>query len=168
MRRPAQITWWIEAYRRLTVAQSGVCPPGVASTFVLQFHLDAFARVVATAALTGPWLLDTDPGRYALVLDPTYLFPVQVRVTKGESRVVEDAGERVRLAEHGYRAAATELAQSFPSVEKMSSQQRLGMVDDMWARAVHQCTGGPAPRRRSCCLMYALPGLDVCAGCPRT
>ncbi|WP_174521079.1 (2Fe-2S)-binding protein, partial [Janibacter corallicola] len=27
--------------------------------------------------------------------------------------------------------------------------------------------GGPPPHRQSCCLMYALPGLDACAGCPR-
>ncbi|XVX20963.1 (2Fe-2S)-binding protein [Actinomycetota bacterium] len=55
----------------------------------------------------------------------------------------------------------------------MSSRQRTGMVSDMWARAWESATAqaqgrGPVPQpRRSCCFIFALPGCEECAGCPR-
>nr|WP_281366116.1 (2Fe-2S)-binding protein [Janibacter cremeus] len=37
----------------------------------------------------------------------------------------------------------------------------------MWEIALSRILGAAPPARRSCCLMYALPGLTACAGCPR-
>lgn len=152
----------------MTERQSGVAPPGMPSAFVLQHHLDPFAQVVATAAVRGSWVLDPDPCGWWITLEPTYLYPVRVRVATGESRQVEDVADRLDAAAAGYRATGRRIAEAFPATEKMSSHQRLGMVDDMWEKAIHRLVGGPPPQRESCCLMYALPGLTECTGCPRS
>ena len=81
---------------------------------------------------------------------------------------VEDVADRLDAAAAGYRATGRRIAEAFPATEKMSSRQRLGMVDDMWEKAIHRLVGGPPPQRESCCLMYALPGLTECTGCPRS
>ncbi len=149
------------------MAQSGVAPPGLPSAFVLQYHLDPFAQVMATAALRGPWLLDTDPALWTGELEPTYAYPVRVRVAPGRARVVDVETERLDLAHAGYRETGRRLATAYPAADRMSSRQRLGMVDDFWEIALQRLRGGPTPRRLSCCLIYALPGLHACAGCPR-
>lgn len=158
---------WVERYAEITRAQSGVAPPGMPSAFVLQHHLDPLAQVVATAAVRGTWVLDADPARWAVRLEPTFGYPVAVRVAKGESAEVADLGERVRRAQAGYLAAAAEIATAFPAAHRMSSRQRLGMGRDMWRGALHRLLGGPLPRRESCCLLYALPAMHPCGGCPR-
>lgn len=159
---------WIERYERLTIAQSGVAPPGMPAAFVLQYLLDPLATVVATAAMRTPFALSAQPGLWSLALDPVYAYPVAVQVRAGGHRRVADDLERHELARESYRVTATTLATGLPSPTRMSSRQRLGMVEDMWEQAVARTVGRTPPRRLSCCLMYALPGCAPCAGCPRT
>ncbi len=158
---------WIEGYREVTVAQSGVAPKGMPAAFVLQYLLDPLATVIATAAMRTPFALDADPALWSLGLDPAYLYPTAVQVRPDGHRRVEDDMERHEVAWEGYRASATDIATRLPTPEKMSSRQRLGMVEDMWEIALARLVGAAPPQRRSCCLMYALPSLDACAGCPR-
>lgn len=165
LRDPGTVRRWIEAYRRLTLAQSGVAPPGLPSAFVLQMLLDAHAGVMAAAALRAGVVLDPDPARWTLELEPTFLHPVRVHVAEGAgARVVDDP---VTEAREGYLACAEMLARDFPAAAKLSSRQRIGMAHDMWETACSRILAGNPPQRRSCCLIYALPGLQECAGCPR-
>lgn len=158
---------WIEAYRELTIAQSGTAPTGMPAAFVLQYLLDPLATVIATAATRTLFALDADPALWSLDLEPTYLYPLAVQVRPGAHRVISDAVERHDVAYAGYSATGRDLATRLPTPTKMSSRQRLGMVEDMWEIALARLEGGPPPERRSCCLMYALPGCLPCAGCPR-
>lgn len=158
---------WIEAYREVTIAQSGTAPAGMPSAFVLQYLLDPLATTIATAATHTPFALDADPALWSLALDPTYLYPVAVQVRPGDHRRVADDAQRQDAAFEGYRATGTAIARDLPTPTKMSSRQRLGMVEDMWEIALARIHGAAPPARTSCCLMYALPGLDACAGCPR-
>ena len=81
--------------------------------------------------------------------------------------------ESLARAERDYRAVAEPLAGAYVSTRPMSTQQRRGMVADMWAEAARavRMAGGRftvgETRRSSCCLIYALPGCVACAGCPR-
>ncbi|WP_068321285.1 hypothetical protein [Janibacter terrae] len=159
---------WIERYERLTIAQSGVAPPGMPAAFVLQYLLDPLATVVATAAMRTPFALSAETRLWSLDLDPVYAYPVAVQVRAGGHRRIADDLERHEAAWQSYRAAATGLATGLPTPTKMSSRQRLGMVEDMWEQALARTIGRTPPRRLSCCLMYALPGCLPCAGCPRT
>lgn len=158
---------WIEAYREVTIAQSGTAPTGMPAAFVLQYLLDPLATVIATAATRTPFVLDADPALWSIGLDPTYLYPVAVQVRPGGHRSVADDVVRQEAAYAGYSATGADLATRLPSPTKMSSRQRLGMVEDMWEIALARLLGASPPRRQSCCLMYALPGLTACAGCPR-
>lgn len=159
---------WIETYRDLTIAQSGVAPPGMPSAFVLQYLLDPLASTIATTAAVTPFVLDADPTLWSIDLDPTYLYPVAVQVRSGGHRRVADAVERLDAAWESYRATAADLATRLPTPTKMSSRQRLGMVDDLWEIALARVAGAPPPERQSCCLIYSLPGCVPCAGCPRS
>ncbi|CAM4099903.1 (2Fe-2S)-binding protein [Janibacter anophelis] len=158
---------WIETYRELTIAQSGTAPPGMPSAFVLQYLIDPLATVVSAAARLTPFVLSTDPGLWSIGLDPTYLYPVAVQVRPGDHRRVEDDVERLDVAYEAYAATARAIATDLPSPTKMSSLQRLGMVEDMWEISLARLAGAPPPERQSCCLLYALPGCQPCAGCPR-
>ena len=151
----------------MTIAQSGTAPTGMPAAFVLQYLLDPLATVIATAAMRTPFALDADPALWSLDLEPTYLYPVAVQVRPGGHRRIEDDLDRHEAAWSGYRVTGSAIATDFPAPTKMSSRQRLGMVEDMWEQALARLVGHNPPRRRSCCLMYALPGLDACAGCPR-
>lgn len=158
---------WIETYQDLTVAQWGSAPPGMPSAFVLQYLLDPLATVIATAAMRTPFALSVDPALWSIDLDPTYLYPVAVQLRPGDHRHVPDDLERHEVAYAGYLATATDLAIGLPTPTKMSSRQRLGMVEDMWEIALARLVGATPPARRSCCLIYSLPGCSPCAGCPR-
>lgn len=160
-------TGWIEAYREVTLAQSGTCPVGLPAAFVLQFILDPLATVTATAALRTHWVLDPDPSSWSLDLDPSYLYPVAVQIRAGAARGVADDLERHEAAWAGYRETGTAIATALPSPTRMSSRQRVGMVTDMWEQALARSAGVAPGRRLSCCLMYGLPGCAPCAGCPR-
>lgn len=151
----------------MTIAQSGTAPTGMPAAFVLQYLLDPLATVIATAAMRTPFALDADPALWSLDVEPTYLYPVAVQVRPGGHRRIEDDLDRHEAAWSGYRVTGSAIATDFPAPTKMSSRQRLGMVEDMWEQALARLVGHNPPRRRSCCLMYALPGLDACAGCPR-
>ena len=158
---------WIEAYREVTLAQSGACPAGLPSAFVLQFLLDPVATVTATAALRTRWVLDPAASAWSLDLDPDHLYPVAVQIRPGAARVVADDLERHEEAWVGYRETGAAIARALPSPTRMSSRQRLGMVTDMWEQALARSAGVTPGRRLSCCLMYGLPGCEPCAGCPR-
>lgn len=161
---------WIEAYEQVTVAVNGVSPPGLAPTFVLQHLLDPLATVLATAAVRTDRRLDAAPEHWSLGLEPTYRYPVVVQV-RADAVHRHDVGTtdegRVAAAREAYLATARRIARTHPAPGRMSSRQRLGMVEDLWEMALARLAGDPPPDRRSCCLIYALPGCSECAGCPR-
>lgn len=167
-RRPEVAQRWIAEYAEITADFNGVCPPGVASAFVLQYTLDPLATVTATLAERTTWVPDLRLDRWSMALEPTGLYPVAVQVRRGAARQIHDPQIRYSLARDVYRSAASSLARHHPAQEKMSSRQRFGMVGDMWAGAIARLRGEMPPRRLSCCLIYALPGMVPCAGCPRT
>ncbi|QNF93680.1 (2Fe-2S)-binding protein [Janibacter sp. YB324] len=158
---------WIDTYRDLTIAQSGTAPPGMPGAFVLQYLIDPLASVIATAAAVTPFVLAAEAGLWSIGLDPTYLYPVAVQVRPGDHRRVDEPAERLAQAREGYVATAGRIATELPTPTRMSSRQRLGMVEDMWRIALAKVAGDPPPDRRSCCLIYSLPGCVPCAGCPR-
>lgn len=158
---------WIETYRDLTIAQSGSAPAGMPAAFVLQYLLDPIASTIATAAAVSHVVLDADAGRWSIGLDPTYLYPVAVQLRAADDRLLVDRQERLEVARAGYLATATDIATRLPTPTRMSSRQRLGMAEDLWQMALARVAGEPPPQRRSCCLIYALPGCAPCAGCPR-
>lgn len=158
---------WIERYAEVTLEQSGVAPPGMPSAFVLQYLIDPLATVIATAATRTPFVLSADPALWSTGLDPVYLYPVAVQVRPDDHHRVDDDLARLDAARAGYVATARAIAQDLPTPTKMSSRQRLGMVEDMWEMALARLHGAPPPERESCCLLYALPGCAPCAGCPR-
>ena len=158
---------WIDTYRELTIEQWGTAPPGMPSAFVLQYLVDPLATVISTAATRTPFALSADPSLWSIGLEPTYLYPVAAQVRAGDHRRVDDDIERLDLAYEGYRATADQIVTALPSPSRMSSRQRLGMVEDMWEMSLARLAGAPPPERLSCCLIYSLPGCQPCAGCPR-
>ncbi|NLJ53448.1 MAG: (2Fe-2S)-binding protein [Intrasporangiaceae bacterium] len=144
-------------------------PEQVSGAFVLQYLLQVPAHTAAVAAGLGL--------RCTALADLSFALG-----DHGEPRRVEigpvaalagDLDQRLATAERDYLAATVPVAQAYRSTRPMSTQQRLGMVHDMWAearRAVRSSAGLftlDEPRRRSCCLIYALPGCVECSGCPR-
>lgn len=158
---------WIDTYRELTIEQWGTAPPGMPSAFVLQYLVDPLATVISAAATRTPFALSADPSLWSIGLEPTYLYPVAAQVRAGDHRRVDDDIERLDLAYEGYRATADQIATALPSPTRMSSRQRLGMVEDMWEMSLARLAGAPPPERLSCCLIYSLPDCQPCAGCPR-
>jgi hypothetical protein len=144
-------------------------PPQVAAAFVLQWLLQVPAHTAAHAAACGPWRAEVHGLSFAL---DQALVPREVRL-RG---LVADTGsldERLIRAEGDYRAVALPLATAYESVVRLGPHTRLALVDDMWVAARREAESaagvlrpGVAPRR-SCCLLYALPGCVECAGCPR-
>ena len=149
-------------------------PPQVASAFVLQHLLSIPAQIAAFAAVSGPWTaelgtLEESPLSCELApgLYPQRLGFVSVTPTDGEL----DA--RLIGARSAYRTLGRDIANAYDGGVRMSSLQRLGMVDDLWEMAAREARGaigvglGPAVERSSCCFIFALPGCHECAGCPR-
>jgi len=168
----------VEWCRKLTAQNTAVyavpAPPQVAAAFVLQHLLSIPAQASAFAAATGPWRVDLgtfDEPALSCDLAPG-LYPERVGFRTVESAPA-DREVRIEEARTAYRALGTEIASAYDVGVKMSSRQRLGMVDDVWEMALREAragTGdgwGPTVERRSCCLIYALPGCHACAGCPR-
>lgn len=150
-------------------------PPQVAAAFVLQHLLSIPAQLSAFAALSGPWAValgTLDDARISCDLAPG-LYPHRLGFLSVEA-ADPDLEARVDAARTAYLALARAIAEGYASPVKMSSQQRLGMVDDLWEMALREARGAvggqvaPAVQRRSCCFIYALPGCHECAGCPRT
>jgi hypothetical protein len=150
-------------------------PPQVAAAFVLQHLLSIPAQLSAFAALSGPWAVDLgtlDDARISCDLAPGR-YPQRLGFLSVRAAAL-DLETRVDGARTAYSALGQTIAEGYASPVKMSSQQRLGMVDDLWEMALSEAraaVGGhvaPAVERRSCCFIYALPGCHECAGCPRT
>ncbi|MFC7485595.1 (2Fe-2S)-binding protein [Knoellia sp. CPCC 206453] len=149
-------------------------PPQVASAFVLQHLLSIPAQVSAFAAVTGPWLVDLgtlDDSGISCDLAPG-LYPQRLGFLR-VNRATADLEERIGAARAAYRDVGLEIADRYDGGVKVSSRQRLGMVEDLWEMAVREARGavgqglGAAVERQSCCFIYALPGCHECAGCPR-
>lgn len=144
-------------------------PTQVSGAIVLQYLLQVPAHTAATAAGAGmrvPALCDL-----TFALGPGGV-PRLIEVAAVE-RSAGDLSERLARAQVDYRALAEPLAREYRSTRRMSSQQRLGMVSDIWAEAARMARAGAGrfevdeARRISCCLIYALPGCVECSGCPR-
>lgn len=143
--------------------------PQVSGAFVLQYLLQVPAQTAATAAGVGM--------RCTALAGLTFILGDHSVPKAAEIGLVAPlAGgldERLARAERDYREVAAPLAEHYRSPRPMSTQQRLGMVEDMWAQARRAVRSGSGlvdteePRRLSCCLIYALPGCVECAGCPR-
>ncbi len=128
----------------------------------------------AFAAVTGPWLVDLgtlDDSGLSCDLAPG-LYPQRLGFLKVFPAAPE-LDERIEGARAAYRALGLEIADRYDGGVKVSSRQRLGMVDDLWEMALREARGavglglGAAVERQSCCFIYALPGCHECAGCPR-
>lgn len=149
-------------------------PPHVAAAFVLQWWCEVAATPIAYAAGLGPWVLQPSPAGLGFELAPG-LHPHRV-IVRPEAAVVEleqDPARRTRRARAAYDGLVGDVVRDFAPDVKMSSRQRWGVVDDMWAAAVRLARGaagetvGPEARRASCCFIVALPGMRECAACPR-
>lgn len=164
--------------RKLTAHNSAMyavpAPPQVAAAFVLQHLLSIPAQASAFAAATGPWRVDlgtVDEPALSCDLAPG-LYPERVGF-RSVVPATEEREVRIEEARTAYRVLGTAIAGAYDVGVKMSSRQRLGMVDDVWEMALREAraaTGdgwGRPVERRSCCLIYALPGCHECAGCPR-
>lgn len=145
-------------------------PTQVSGAFVLQYLLQVPAHTGASAAGVGVRVRDLGALTFALGSGG-----VPRLVELGPLEPVGDLALRTALerAEADYLDVAEPLARAYTSTRRMSSQQRLAMVRDMWAEAARMVlvrAGEFAlgePRRSSCCLIYCLPGCVECAGCPR-
>jgi len=149
-------------------------PPQVASAFVLQHLLSIPAQISTFAAVTGPWFVplgNLADSPLSCDLAPG-LHPQRLGFLSVES-AGPDLRDRIEGANAAYRVLGHEMAHAYDGGLKMSTRQRLGMVDDLWQMALREARGaagqglGPAVERQSCCFIYALPGCHECAGCPR-
>ncbi|EWT02854.1 hypothetical protein N865_02930 [Intrasporangium oryzae NRRL B-24470] len=148
--------------------------PHVPAAFVLQWWCEVAATPIAYAAGLGPWVLLPDPEGLGFEL-ALGLHPQRVVVDPDRAPVeVDPSGERRSArARAAYDSIVSEVVEAYAPEVKMSSRQRWGVVDDVWATAVRgargaagETVGGP-PRRVSCCFIYALPGMRACTPCPR-
>jgi hypothetical protein len=142
---------------------------------VLQHLLSIPAQVSAFVALSGPWHVDLgtlDDAWISCDLAPG-LYPQRLGFLSVRA-ASPDRERRVDDARTAYESLGRELAERYPSPVKISSQQRLGMVEDLWEMALREARTAvegqvvPVVERASCCFIYALPGCHECAGCPRS
>ncbi len=160
---------WQEGFRSLQERWYAVDAPQVAAAFVLQWVLQVPAHTAAHAAASGPWRADLAGLTYSL--GPT-LVPDLVRLT-GLLADGRDLKGRMAAAERDYRLVAEPLAASYPAIVRLGPHARAGLVEDMWRAAEREALGAAGViatgvlARESCCLIYALPGCEECAGCPR-
>lgn len=167
-------TWRKDLTARNTSLYAVPAPEHVASAFVLQYLLSIPAQISAFAAVTGPWVAELgtlDNSRISCDIAPG-LYPERLGFLS-VAAAPTDLDERLEGARAAYRVLGQELAQGYDGGVKMSSLQRLGMVEDLWEMAEREARGatgggvGPAVERLSCCFIFALPGCHECAGCPR-
>lgn len=166
---------WRQALADSTTAQYRQrVPSAMPAAFVLQFYLDVLATPAAYAAVLG-YVIDVSPPVVSFALAPVRAYPVAVQLRTGELVTDEpDADARRALARDRYVAHAAAFATSYEPATRISSRQRLGMVDDVWDKALETASRAllppphPSPhRRQSCCFIYVLPGVHECAMCPR-
>ncbi|KGN30999.1 hypothetical protein N802_05185 [Knoellia sinensis KCTC 19936] len=149
-------------------------PPQVAAAFVLQHLLSIPAQIAALAAATGPWEVDLGTIDSPLISCDLAdgMYPERLGFLSVKSASA-DRDTRIAGARTAYRILGNAIADAYEPGVKMSSRQRFGMVDDLWAMAerdARAATGdgwGAVVERQSCCFIYALPGCQECAGCPR-
>lgn len=174
--------------------------PHVAAAFVLQWWCEVAATPIAYAAelaavrlVPGAGLgFELAPGLYPdrIILDPQLISlssaePSDRNEPDGPTVLSTDPGRgSIRPVDPGregalargraaYGLVVSEVVRHHAPEVKMSTHQRWGVVDDMWAIAVRRARGaagrptGPEPRRASCCFIYALSGMVECAACPR-
>lgn len=187
---------WREAVAR---SQGSERKPHVSAAFVLQWWCEVAATPIGYAAELGPWELVPSPAGLGLELAPG-LYPARIVLRPGAVTVrdvvanrerdsepdgvmhtgmtgAKGMGDRRELALEAGRAAylglVEEVVRDFAPDVKMSSRQRWGVVDDMWATALRNAAGAAGRsvpqvvQRTSCCFIVALPGMRECAGCPR-
>jgi hypothetical protein len=160
---------WRGAVRQSMARQYAVAPPpATPAAFVLQWYLEVPATIAALTASLGPWLADVSPPALSFDLAPGQHYParIQVRRVRPLDPAV-DRGARLAAARTAYESHALAFADAYDPAPKMGTQQRLGMVRDVWRMAVARADHDPEPLRESCCFIYALPGATECAGCPR-
>ncbi len=166
---------WRSALHQRTARTYGTEPPRhVAAAFVLLWYLDLLAQPAAYTCALGPWVLDLAPEAVRFDLADPELFPCAVSVAAGGVLRVAEPGERRALARQRYTAHAERFVAGYDAGVRMSSRQRFGAVRDAWTMAwraaATACLPPPAPARalrESCCFIYALPGAEACALCPR-
>lgn len=166
---------WREALRsRMEQQHRTSVGAHIPAAFVLQWWCEVVATPIAYAAVLGPWVLVPEPAGLGFELAPG-LHPQRVVIDPARVVVEVDPSteDRARRARAAYDALVAEVVAGFAPGVKMSSRQRWGVVDDVWATATRSARGaagevvGTAPRRVSCCFIYALPGMRECAACPR-
>lgn len=141
-------------------------PPSVPAAFVVQWSLESLAQVGAYAASLGPFVL-TDPAAVSFAIDPGQGFVTMLSVGGMEASGLE-VRARLTAAHAAYRDLAEDFARTHNPPLALGLRTRLAMVEDVWAIAAARAASDPQPvQRRSCCFIYALPGLHECAGCPR-
>ncbi len=148
-------TWRLSLWR---CHQAGYAdaPVSVAVTFVAQWVLQSVACAVIAVDRCGGHL--GSPLSVHIAPDSIAFYPRAV--------LIEPAAllsGRVGDPHSAYRSAALAFIDTYRPGMPMSSRQRHGLVHDVWQTA----TVNGWARRQSCCFLYALPGMRVCAGCPR-
>jgi hypothetical protein len=162
----------LSGWRRvLEVQQGSTGLPHVAAAFVLQWWCEVAATPIAYAARLGPVVLSGSPGWLGFELAPQH-YPARL-VLDPDRTVVEPVPPAAPAsATEGGRAAylslVSEVVRDFAPEIKMSTRQRWGVVDDVWHTALARAAGRAEPWRASCCFIYALPGMQACARCPRS
>lgn len=165
--------WRAEVHRQHEAQAGGPIGAHVAAAFVLQYWCDVVAIPLAYAAeLTGRVI--ADPGAWlGFELAGTgyphrLVLPPEVRLEEGAEE--RDPWEGARAA---YDEVVSAVVTHYAPEIKMSSQQRWGIVEDMWEAARRGAAGaagratGSMPQRQSCCFIFVLPGAQECSACPR-
>ncbi|HET8594662.1 MAG TPA: (2Fe-2S)-binding protein [Intrasporangium sp.] len=142
--------------------------PHVAAAFVLQWWCESVATPIAYAAELASVVLAESGAGLGFELAPG-LYPVRFVVDPASVSVeeVEREDERRGRGRAAYLGLVSDVARHFAPEVKAGSRQRWGLVEDVWRTAVARAQGRPAPRRVSCCFIYALPGMHACSVCPR-
>lgn len=170
----------------LATRQEASDRPHIAVAFVLQWWCEVVATPIAYAAELGPGLvlpegaglgfeLATAFYPHRIVIDPQRVrMGGAGRVEAGGKGTIESGGKGTTEAGRAaYDLLVSDVVAGFAPEVKMSSRQRWGVVEDVWAMTVRRGADaagrpmGPEPRRVSCCFIYALPGMRECASCPR-
>ncbi len=141
-------------------------PPAMPAAFVLQWCLELPATLGATAALLGPWALDPRTIGLSFTVEPSAAYPTTLQL-RSAGALVADPTRRLEQARQSYLEAGRELAENYRPGVNLGRHQRLSMVEDLWEMAVAKLRGLPPVQRGSCCYLYAVPGTQECAGCPR-
>lgn len=164
--------WRAEVHRQHEAQAGGPVGNHVAAAFVLQYWCDVAAVPIAYAAqLTGRIIAEPSAGlgfELAATGYPNRLvLPTEVTMQSAPE------SELWKLAQAAYVEVVSEVVTHYAPDIKMSSQQRWGVVEDMWQSARRGAAGaageitGAVPKRRSCCFIFLLPGANECSACPR-